>query len=191
VRLTSEGSLTESGFVQQRKSHGRRLTDRQAAILELVASGLSNKEIGFELSITEQAVKEQVSVLLQLLGAANRAALGRAAATRDFLGAFSIDPHWLRYLFQEAPIPIAVLAGSEHRFVAFNRAYEIAAEGRDLLGQRYVDVFPDAVTAHELIARSFASGERAVGSIIVQPLPAADRGVSGVAVFSRELAQQL
>lgn len=172
--------------MQQRKSYGRRLTDRQAGILELVARGLSNKEIAFQLSITEQAVKEHVSTLLQLLGAANRAALGHEAATRRFLGAFSIDPQWLRYLFQEAPIPIAVLAGAEHRFVAFNRAYEEAAGGRDLHGQRYVDVFPGAVTAHELIARAFESGERADGPIVVQPLPAADRGVSGVAIFSRE-----
>src|SRR5260221_10714769 len=65
---------------------GRRLTDRQAAILELVAAGSENKEIAFELGISEQAVKEHVSRLLQRFAVSNRAALGGAAATMRFVG---------------------------------------------------------------------------------------------------------
>jgi DNA-binding CsgD family transcriptional regulator len=168
---------------RQRKYGGRRLTDRQTAILELVASGMANKEIAFELGISEQAVKEHVSTLLHHLGAANRAALGEAAATRRFVGAFSIDPEWLRFLFQEAPLPIAVVAGPEHSVVAFNKAFELMAGGREILGRRFADVVPAASALRMRLDEVYSSGRRSLGDVILEPLPAPDGTTSGVVIF--------
>src|SRR5206468_2696053 len=67
---------------ERRRTRGRRLTDRQTAVLELVANGLGNKEIAHELGISEQAIKEHVSALLRRLEANNRAALADVAVIR-------------------------------------------------------------------------------------------------------------
>lgn len=179
--------VAQSPRVTLPRSHPQRLTGRQAVIIEHVADGRSNKEIAVELAISEQVVKEHVSALLQRLGVANRAALGAAAATRRFIGEFSIDPSWLPYLFRQAPIPIAVLAGPEHRFVAFNRRYGLSAEGRELLDRPYAEVFPAETATHELLVRAFTSGERLVGPDVLQPLPGSDGAPRGVAIFAREL----
>lgn len=48
------------------------LTRRELTILRLVATGLSNKEIGRELSITEGTVKNHVHNALEKLGMSNR-----------------------------------------------------------------------------------------------------------------------
>lgn len=49
------------------------LTDRERQVMELVARGQSNKQIGAALAITERTVKFHVSVILRKLNAANRA----------------------------------------------------------------------------------------------------------------------
>src|SRR5713226_8693782 len=108
---------TEPPGRERRNTRGRRLTDRQTAVLELVATGLGNKEIGHELGISEQAVKEHVSNLLRLLAAPNRAALGDAAATLRMVGTTDVAPEWLGLLFLRAPLMIALLEGPEHRFI--------------------------------------------------------------------------
>ncbi len=57
------------------------LTARQQDIVALVAQGLSNKEIGRKLDITERTVKDHVSLVFGRLGAVNRAdAIARASA---------------------------------------------------------------------------------------------------------------
>lgn len=190
---------------------GRRLTDRQTAILELVAAGRENKEIAFELGITEQAVKEQVSRLLQLLAAPNRAALGDAAATRRFIGAFSIEPDWLRFLFQEAPLHISVLSGPDHVFVALNEAYRASVGLRDLVGMRYRDAFPERAESLALLDRVYATGawvsladlprrfirassgaeEDGFVTAVLQPLPGADGKTTGVAIFSVDVTDNV
>jgi len=48
------------------------LTDRQRAILDLLSTGASNKRIASRLGLAEQTVKNNVTVLLRHLGAANR-----------------------------------------------------------------------------------------------------------------------
>ena len=48
------------------------LTAREEQILELVARGLSNKEIGRELGIAEKTVKHYVTNVLQKLQVRNR-----------------------------------------------------------------------------------------------------------------------
>ena len=57
------------------------LTARQQDIVTLVAQGLSNKEIGRALDISERTVKDHLSLIFGRLGAVNRAdAIARASA---------------------------------------------------------------------------------------------------------------
>lgn len=48
------------------------LTEREMEVLELLGTGMTNKEIGAELFITERTVKFYVSAILGKLGASNR-----------------------------------------------------------------------------------------------------------------------
>lgn len=48
------------------------LTPRQIDVLELIAKGLSNKQIAFELSLTEGTVKLYVTAILKILNVYNR-----------------------------------------------------------------------------------------------------------------------
>lgn len=68
-----------------RSGQGRR-------VLLLVARGLTNKEIGAELRLSEPTVKWHVSSLLAAYGAPNRANLVREAAMRGELGDSVADP---------------------------------------------------------------------------------------------------
>ena len=56
-----------------------RLTARQAEILDCLRQGLSNKEIGLRLVLSEKTVKAHVTGVLRALGAANRAEAVRLA----------------------------------------------------------------------------------------------------------------
>jgi PAS domain-containing protein len=188
---------------------GRRLTDRQVAILDLVAAGRENKEIAFELGISEQAVKENVSRLLQLLSAPNRAALGDAAATQRFSGSFAIDPEWLRFFFQGAPVHAAIVSGPQHHFVAANDAFDLAAGGRELIGLTFQAAFPDRAQTLALLDRAYARGERVAASelptrfrradieedgylvVVLQPLPGPDGTTTGIAIFSIDVTENV
>ena len=55
-----------------RRTAPLRLTRRQTQLLELVQDGLSSKEIGVELLISEGTVNNQVAVILQVLQATGR-----------------------------------------------------------------------------------------------------------------------
>jgi DNA-binding NarL/FixJ family response regulator len=49
------------------------LTGRQVAVLDLVANGKSNKQIAWELSISETTVKAHMTAILRKLGVNSRA----------------------------------------------------------------------------------------------------------------------
>lgn len=53
-------------------SAGRDLTKRQTEVLMLVAEGKSNKQIAFEMGVSEATVKLHINALLRSLGASNR-----------------------------------------------------------------------------------------------------------------------
>jgi DNA-binding NarL/FixJ family response regulator len=53
-------------------AEGEHLTARQMRVLELLAQGLSNKQIARELDISEITVKAHVSLILKKLGVSNR-----------------------------------------------------------------------------------------------------------------------
>lgn len=59
------------------------LTRREAEVLELVAAGRTNRQIGAELFITEKTASIHVSRILAKLGVAGR---GQAAAVAHRLG---------------------------------------------------------------------------------------------------------
>jgi len=174
-----------------------------------VATGLENKEIGHELGISEQAVKEQVSTLLRLLAAPNRAALGDAAATRRFVGDAAIDAEWLRYLFQEAPMHVAIVSGPDHVFVAVNDAYGRAMGGPDVVGLRYADAFPERGESLQLLDGAYRSGRQVLRTelprqlfrdgaaeagyvtVLLQPLPGTGVLPSGIAIFSVDVTDSV
>lgn len=53
-------------------AHAEQLTDRELDVLELMAAGMSNAEIGSILSVTERTVKYHVSNILDALGVRDR-----------------------------------------------------------------------------------------------------------------------
>ena len=63
--------------VAEARTPAATLTERQQDVLRLIIDGLSNKEIGRALKISEGTVKMHVAAILQATGASNRA---RAAA---------------------------------------------------------------------------------------------------------------
>ena len=63
-----------STIVQDRKYSGtaKSLTNRQNQVLNLVAQGLSNKQIAYEMGVSEATVKLHINALLRSVGATNR-----------------------------------------------------------------------------------------------------------------------
>lgn len=53
-------------------SSGKTLTNRQNQVLGLVAQGLSNKQIAYEMGVSEATVKLHINALLRSVGATNR-----------------------------------------------------------------------------------------------------------------------
>ncbi len=51
---------------------GKTLTNRQSQVLGLVAQGMSNKQIAYEIGVSEATVKLHINALLKAIGAANR-----------------------------------------------------------------------------------------------------------------------
>jgi PAS domain S-box-containing protein len=130
-------------------------------VLDAVAQGLSNKEIAQNLGISEQRVKEVVSALLKKFEVRSRTALTRAATNMRILGLDLHDAIPYSYLFDEAPVLIAVTRGPEHRFVMVNSAYVQAFGVREYVGRTVREVFPDAPKeAYAALDRTYAGGER-------------------------------
>jgi DNA-binding NarL/FixJ family response regulator len=61
------------------------LTPRELEVLELIALGLSNKQIASRLGISDQTVKFHVAAISGKLGAANRTDVVRRAARRGLI----------------------------------------------------------------------------------------------------------
>ena len=184
--------------VDRRRVRGRRLTDRQTVVLELVAEGLENKEIGHRLGLSEQAVKEHVSALLHRLAVRNRAALAEIATQLKFVGTMDLEPGWLDYVFQRSPVMKAILRGPDHVFVAANEAYRHASGDRDIVGRPFREIFPEGAAA--ILDQVYASGELQVlhdfrgrwgtgteanryAEVSLQPLPGPD-GVAGISILA-------
>ena len=152
--------MSEPGIGEaRRRGIGRRLTDRQAALLSYVASGLENKEIAQRLGIAEQTVKDQISNLLQRLAVRNRAALAELATELRIFGS-TVDESWLTSLFTQAPFGIALMRGAEHRIEVSNEYYRHYVGDREVVGKTLREVFPDwGEESHALFDRVYQTGE--------------------------------
>ena len=136
------------------------LTDRQREVLDLVAEGYENKEIAGRLEVSEQAVKQQVSVLLKKFGVASRAVLATTAMTMRLLGRASRDGVPYEYLFDRAPVMIAISQGPRHELALVNPAFVRLFGDRGYVGRTFIECFP--VTGPRLLPRLdrvFAGGE--------------------------------
>jgi len=202
------GTAPES---ERRQVRGRRLTDKQTLVLQLVAEGLENKEIAHRMGLSEQAVKEHVSALLHRLAVRNRAALAEIATEIKIAGTMQLRPEWLSYIYQQSPVASAVVRGPDHIFVSANDAYRRAAGVEEIVGLRIVDVFPhpnpramallaealatgQPKVAHEMPGQWIRNGTRGEGyvDVVFQPLPGTDGGItiSGVDVTEQVLARR-
>lgn len=68
-----ETSLSSNnGFEHSGKQKGKGLTNRQAEVLGFVAKGMSNKQIAYEMGVSEATVKLHINAILRSLGVTNR-----------------------------------------------------------------------------------------------------------------------
>ena len=61
-----------SAVQDSRRTNGKTLTARQAEVLGYVAQGLSNKQIAYNMGVSEATVKLHINALLRAVGATNR-----------------------------------------------------------------------------------------------------------------------
>jgi PAS domain S-box-containing protein len=188
----------EASDGERRRVRGRRLTDRQSVVLDLVAEGLENKEIAHRIGLSEQAVKEHVSTLLHRLAVRNRASLAEIATQLRIVGTTDLEPEWLEYVFQRSPVMKAIVRGPDHVFVAANDAYRKASGDREIVGRPFREVFPEG--ASSVLDEVYESGRPQVhhdfrgrwgiekepnryAEVSLQPLPGPG-GVAGISILA-------
>jgi PAS domain-containing protein len=180
------------------------LTPREVEVLAFVLRGLENKEIGAELGLAEQSVKDHVSALLQKFAVHNRAALAEAGGRLALTGGIDFDPDWVPQLFREAEPQICVTRGPDMRYEAVNEAFVRAVGGRPLLGRLMREAFPEleGQGVFEMVERVYATGEAVIVheqaskwdrgdgpeprlvDLIVQPLREDSGTVNGILSFA-------
>lgn len=69
-----ETELLLEGVATEINNSNKHLTPRQKAVLEAIASGKANKQIAYDLGLTEGTVKLHVTAILKILGVNNRTA---------------------------------------------------------------------------------------------------------------------
>jgi DNA-binding NarL/FixJ family response regulator len=85
-KILSQRTFKAGKADQSAEEHGPcMLSDQQVTILKLISNGLSNKEIGFKLSLSENTVKSYIQDLLQRLGAKNRAEAAMMAVRHKWI----------------------------------------------------------------------------------------------------------
>lgn len=77
------------------------LTDRERQIMRLVSEGLSNKEIGRRLNISDGTIKVHLHHIFQKLDITNRTVLAALAISRNELHAASPEPNSSALLHQD------------------------------------------------------------------------------------------
>jgi DNA-binding NarL/FixJ family response regulator len=83
AELLRQASL-QQGSPQQLQDTLRALTRKQLLVLEQLAQGRSNKQIGEVLNLSESTIKTHVSEILRRLGVDNRVQAANQAASIDF-----------------------------------------------------------------------------------------------------------
>ena len=183
------------------------ITPRELDVLSRVLRGEANKEIAAALGITEAAIKEHVSTLLDKFDVPNRAALAEAGARLEFSGESGFDRSWMRELFRGARQQIYVVRGPELRYEAANEAYFNAVGQRPIIGRTIREAFPEheGTGNIETIERVYSTGcgqtlhevertidhgdglETRIFDITMQPLHDADGKVNGVVSYGLDV----
>lgn len=89
---TVERDISEAPrTVGVRQAQGNAITEREREILSWLREGMSNQQIGEQLSISALTVKNHVQKILRKLGAANRAQAVARAMSMNLLGRSSTD----------------------------------------------------------------------------------------------------
>ena len=196
---------------ERRRTSRFHLTPREVQVLSLVLAGEGNKHIAAELGITEQAIKEHVSTLLDKFDVPNRAALAEAGARLEFSGEPGIDRSWMRELFLDAQPLIAIMRGPDLRFEAANEAFSAAVAHRPLIGRTVREAFPEAPGQEAIaVAESvFATGvpsiaheierrwdrgngiEARILDQVIQPLHDGDGRVNGIVSFAVDVTDEV
>ena len=65
-------NILHQSFDHTKIANGKRLTNRQFEVLTYLAQGLSNKQIAYQISVSEATVKLHINALLRNLKATNR-----------------------------------------------------------------------------------------------------------------------
>lgn len=188
------------------------LTERQVAVLEFVVRGYPNKQIAAALGISVQGAKQDVSALLSRFGLPNRAALVHAAMKMKLLGTSSAPDIPVEYLFDRAPVMIAMTSGPEHVFTVVNRKYIDLFGPRRYVGRPFRTVFRDlsgpviverldAVfrdgqpfgTDELLLAWQGPDGRRheRYVALLIEPTRHSDGSVAGLVLYGWELVEEV
>lgn len=141
----------------------------QAELVELIAGGLTTKEIAHRVGVTERAVKARLTRLYRRYEAANRAALVAAVlaerdgerlavGTADELQAEVFAP------YQLAPYLVAITRGPDHTFLSVNDAALAFLGWRpdQMVGQRLTDVFDRSLAQRAVLDDAYRTGQIAV-----------------------------
>lgn len=184
------------------------ITQAQSELVELVASGLTTKEVAHRVHVTERAVKARLTRLYRRYGAANRAALVAAVlaeragerlavGTRDELQAELFAPYRL------APYLVAVTRGPDHGFLCVNdAALAFLGWGRDqVVGRRLTEAFARSPDERAVIDDAYRTGRiattrtsvewargpgttRATIDVVAQPVRDRDGRVAGLLLIA-------
>lgn len=65
-------TLLDQSAENTQLANGKKLTNRQFEVLRYLAQGLSNKQIAYQMSVSEATVKLHINALLRAVGATNR-----------------------------------------------------------------------------------------------------------------------
>jgi PAS domain-containing protein len=192
----------------ERRFGGVRLTPRESQVLALVLRGLENKQIGVALGLAEQSVKAHVSALFDKFVVPNRAALADAGAQLEITGALGLDRAWMKHLFREAKLSIAIIRGPEFRYEAVNEEFRRATGNRPVIGRTMHETFPEleGQGAFDEVEEVYRTGEplitheaprtwdRGTGvleqrliDLSVEPLRGDDGVVNGVIAFGLDV----
>ena len=135
------------------------LTAKQAAVVEMVARGYTNKEIASRQNVTPRAVSAQLTRLMRRFDVPNRAGLiavvmsaagvglptGAKLPTGRLVAQLRIAPGDPAAIYANAPFMVAVTLGPDHVYSFVNRlAAQVAGRAAEsLVGKSVREVYPD------------------------------------------------
>jgi FixJ family two-component response regulator len=90
---TSRTALRRRAVSDSRRTCYESLTPRERQVMTLVVAGLLNKQIGFELGISEITVKAHRGQVMRKMGAGSLAALVRMATALDLQSPQTAETH--------------------------------------------------------------------------------------------------